>query len=117
MIYIFKPKLALILDEQGQVVKLRVSRTASECQALCEAEVAPCAHGSEDGGGQFVISESLPGVSSADLPTGWSFGNGVTCGATVNVKGLGPTVLSWAVFPGALTPGQYAKLKTIMEED
>lgn len=57
-------------------------------------------------------------ITIDDFPDNWSFGNGVTVGATVSIAGSEPCVLSWAIFPdanAAAVRAKYATLRQLME--
>ena len=57
-------------------------------------------------------------ITLADFPDNWGFGNGVTVGVTVPIRGSDPCVLSWAIFPASTEPAvqaAYGTLQRIME--
>lgn len=62
-------------------------------------------------------STSLAGVTLADFPPGWAFGNGVTLGVIVPLSS-GPRLMSWCVFPDSLVAtvnANFAALQALME--
>ena len=63
------------------------------------------------------FSTSLAGVTMAQFPSGFAFGNGVTIAVIVPLS-TGPRLLSWCVFPNALVAtvnANFAALQTLME--
>ena len=62
-------------------------------------------------------SPSLGGLTMADFPPGFAFGNGVTTGALVRLS-TGPQILSWCVFPDSqadLIDNNFEKLQNLFE--
>lgn len=54
-------------------------------------------------------------VTLQDFPDGFSFGNGVTCNATVALKDGSILILSWLLTPADLIPGKLTAVQQIME--
>lgn len=62
-------------------------------------------------------STSLAGLTLAQFPAGWAFGNGVSLAVLVPLS-TGPRLLSWCVFPDSLVAtvnANFAALQALME--